>query len=148
VCIDVPFFEWPATEARGGPRRRRTASYCGAPIRCSAIAHFLARQAKEAPISFRDFATRWLRTEVVLPCERNVEGALAPNSVRQRENTLRIYLIPFFGAMDVRRIRLRDVQRFVDERVEAGQPRSPRTLEIVLGTLRGILLHAQAQELV
>ena len=59
-----------------------------------------------------------------------------------------LYILPFFGPMDVRRILVADVQRFVEERVEAGKPRSPRTLEIVLGTLRRILLHAQAQELI
>src|SRR5262245_5591104 len=68
------------------------------------------RRDSDAPILFRDFATRWLRTEVTLPSERELEGALAPNSVRQRETTLRIYLMPFFGAMDVRKIRVADVQ--------------------------------------
>ena len=106
------------------------------------------KPAEDAPIIFRDFATRWLRTEVQLPGERGTDGALAPNSVRQREATLRINLLPFFGPLDVRRIRVADVAAFVEERIEAGQPRSPRTLEIVLGTLRRILLHAQAQELV
>ena len=106
------------------------------------------KPAEDAPVLFQDFATRWLRTEVVLPSERGIEGSLAPNSVRQRGQTLRTYLLPFFGPLDVRKIRVADVQRFYDERIEAGEPRSPRTLEIVLGTLRRILLHAQAQELV
>src|SRR5262245_28683156 len=34
------------------------------------------------------------------PTDRGVEGALAPNSVRQREATMRLYLLPYFGAMD------------------------------------------------
>jgi hypothetical protein len=67
---------------------------------------------------------------VELPTDR---GALAPNSVRQHESTMRLYLLPYLGALDVRRIRVPNVRRFVDERIEAGQPRSPRTLEILIG---------------
>src|SRR5262245_57350585 len=50
------------------------------------------KPSEDAPILFRDFAKRWLRTDVELPTDRGVEGALAPNSVRQREATLRLYL--------------------------------------------------------
>ena len=107
----------------------------------------LGRRAETA-IPFDSFAARWFRTEVLLPIERGLEGALSPNSARSRELGLRAYLVPFFRGTDVRSIRVADVQRFVDHCLETGRPRSPRSVEIILGTLRRVLLAAQAQELV
>ena len=95
-----------------------------------------------------NFAERWLRTEVWLPIERGLDGALSPNSARSRELGIRAYLVPFFRGVDVRTIRVGDVQRFVDSCLESGRPRSPRSVEIILGTLRRVLLAAQAQDLV
>jgi integrase len=68
--------------------------------------------------------------------------------VRQREESVRVYLVPFFSDQDVREIRVADVQRFYDHLVATGRIRSPRSIEIVLGCLRRILLHAQVVELV
>jgi len=65
---------------------------------------------EDDPIPFADFGRRWLRAEVLIPSERGLEGALAQNSVRQREEGLRVYLIPFFGDTDVRKIRVAEAR--------------------------------------
>jgi len=103
---------------------------------------------EEQPVRFDEFAASWFRTEILIPCERGLAGALSPNSVRQREEGVRVYLIPFFGTTDVRRLRVADIQRLYDHLIETGRPRSPRSIEIVLGTLRRVLLAAQAQEII
>jgi len=103
---------------------------------------------EERQIKFEEFANRWLRTEVELPRERGLRGALAPNTIRNRKIFIRNHLCPFFGQLDIREIRAADIQRFYEQCLENGRPRSRATLDTILGTLRQILGHAQMQELV
>jgi integrase len=132
-----------------GETARRTAEKVAEQLRAKLVLGQLdLGEKKVTPYPFDRFAAEWLRLEVQLPSERGIEGALAPSSVRQRAESLRVYLTPFFGDKDVQEIRVADVQRLHDHLVATGRPRSPRSIEIVLGCLRRILLCAQTQEIV
>lgn len=61
---------------------------------------------------------------------------------------LRDHLEPFFGEKDVRDIGVAEVQAFHDRCLDTGKPRSARSIELALATLRLILSYARAQELV
>ena len=60
------------------------------------LGHFDMGHKTETSIPFESVVKRWLHTEVLLPIERGIEGALSPNSARSREPGLRAYLVPFF----------------------------------------------------
>ena len=150
---------WVVVHHRGQRRMRRMGAGDGARRAAEKVAERLraklvlgeldlASPREASAFPFAAFAAEWLRVEVQLPAERGIEGALAPSSVRQREESVRLYLAPFFGTHDVREIRVADVQRLHDHLVTTGRPRSPRSIEIVLGCLRRILVHARARELV
>jgi len=117
---------------------------------------------EEQAVPFKPFAESWLRSEVSLPAELGMERALAPNTVRSRTQSVRLHLAPFFEEIDIRSIRVADIQRLYERCLEkkkraakkpgegegAEKPISRRSIEIILGTLRLILAHAQAQDLV
>ena len=109
---------------------------------------FEREQPVKKPIPFLEFADGWLWREVRLPMERSIAGALAPATARIHEGHVRRYLTPFFGEKDIREIRVAQVQRFHDSCLEKGRPRSSRSIEMILGTLRRILAYAEAQELI
>jgi len=146
---------WVVVHHEGKRRKKRIgpdqklAERVAAEIRAKLVlGQFSLRRESKAAVPFESFAERWLRTEVWLPLERGLDGALSPNSARSRELGIRAYLVPFFRGVDVRAIRVGDVQRFVDYCLESGRPRSPRSVEIILGTLRRVLLAAQTQDLI
>ena len=107
-----------------------------------------AAQAAEKAIPFDRFAGDWLRTEVQLPIDRRIEGALAPATARIHEGHIRRHLVPFFGETDLREIRVAEIQRFYDRCLETGKPRSARSIEMILGTLGRMLAYAEAHELI
>jgi len=98
------------------------------------------------PIPFNRYALDWLRREVELPIERAAGGALAPATAQLHRRHVRRYLVPFFGAKDLRELRVTDVQAFYDRCLETGRPPSERSVEMVLATLRRILARAEAHE--
>ena len=102
---------------------------------------------QEAP-GFRAYAESWLRSEVELPIERAAAGALAPATALLHQRHVRLYLAPFLGDRSLPEIRVADVQALYDRCLETGRPRSERSIEMVLGTLRRILAHAEAHEIV
>jgi integrase len=61
---------------------------------------------------------------------------------------VRVHLTPYFRDRDVRDLKVADVQAFHDHCVDIGKPRSFRSIELALATLRLILSHARAQGLV
>ncbi len=75
-------------------------------------------------------------------------GGLAPKTVQLHEGHVRRRLIPFLGDKDLREIRISTVQDLHDHLLESTPPLSPRTIEMVIGTLGRILSYAEAQELV
>ena len=113
-----------------------------------AIGTFEPEESKPKPILFSEFADNWLLREVKLPIRRSIEGALAPATARIHEGHIRRHLAPFFGETELREIRVAEIQRFYDRCLETGKPRSARSIEMILGTLRRILAYADAQELI
>ena len=99
------------------------------------------------PIPFDEFAKRWLRVRVELPIEREEEESLSLSSARSHEQQIRLYLIPFLGSHDVRKLNVALVDGLWDRFIETGKPRSRRSREIALGTLRRILGSAVAKEI-
>ncbi len=103
---------------------------------------------EDQPIPFDEFARQWLRSQVLLPRERGLAEAVAHNTARSREQSVRVHLVPYFGDQDTRALRVGDVQRFFDHCLETGRPGGQRSIEIVLGVLRLIFAHAQSQDLI
>jgi integrase len=97
---------------------------------------------KPKAIPFEDFAKRWLRAKVQLPIERGLKGAVAPKTARQREQMLRLHLLPHLGTEDIRSIDVAAVDRLWERYLELGRPRSQRSIEIALGVLRLVLADA------
>jgi integrase len=103
----------------------------------------------EIAIPFNRFAQEWLRTQIELPIELDVRGALSPRSRDIHEGNLRRHLVPrFFADRDVREIRAPDVQTFHDHLLSRPRPLGAKSIEHALGTLRRLLGFAELQELV
>jgi integrase len=100
----------------------------------------------EAALPFDVYALEWLRTQVDLPIERKLETALSPATALLHERHVKLYLNPFLGPRDVRGLRVVDIQALYDHLLATGRPRSERSVEMVLATLRRILAYAEARE--
>ncbi len=111
-----------------------------------AVGTFRPDPPEEVALPFDRYATAWLRSEVQLPLIRRVAGALAPATASLHERHVRLYLAPFLGALDIRGIRVAQVQALYDRCLETGRPPSERSIDMVLGTLRRILAYAEARE--
>jgi hypothetical protein len=98
------------------------------------------------PLPFDLYATEWLRREVTTPAERHVEGALSLATAALHKRHVNRYLAPFFGSRDIRSLGVAEVQDLFDHCIVSGRPPSMRSVEMVLGTLRRILAHAEARE--
>src|SRR5262245_53720182 len=113
-----------------------------------ALGTFAAERPARAPLPFDAYAGDWLDREVHLPMRRGLSGSLAPATATLHERHVRRYLAPFYGNLDLREIRVADVQRFFDHCIETGRPPSERSIEMVVATLRRIFANAEANELV
>ncbi len=109
-----------------------------------ALGEYEARKPEREAIPFGRFARDWVRREIEIPLDRGMEGQLAAGTARSYSMHVRVHLIPYFCQRDLRSIKVPEVQSFVDHCVETGRPRSKRTIELVLATLRLILSHARA----
>ena len=112
------------------------------------LGQFDMRAKAEAAIPFNRFAEGWLRTQVELPIERGMQGALSPRSRDIHEGNLRRHLVPFFAARDVVSIRASDIQALHDHLLTRIRPLGAKSIEHVLGTLRRLLGFAELQEIV
>jgi len=101
-----------------------------------------------APVPFDGFAKEWVRREVQMPIERELARHLAPETARSYDQHVRVHLSPFFGERDVRTIDVQAVQGFVDRCADRGSPKSGKTIDRILQTLRLILAKARAQRIV
>ena len=103
---------------------------------------------KGKSVPFDEFANQWLQTKVLLPIQRAEVGHLSRKSVRSYEQQVRLHLIPFLGSRDVRQFSVGLIESLWDHYIKTGRPPSKRSREIALGTLRQILGHAVARELI
>ena len=95
------------------------------------LGEFEIDEPEDQPIPFDLFAGQWLRGQVLLPRQRRLAGAVAYNTARSREQSVRVHLVPFFGDQDIRALRIGDVQRFFDHCLETGRPGGQRSIEIL-----------------
>ena len=127
---------WVVTHYAGKRRRKRVGSEKGDKRQAEEIAKkinaalalgiFEPEKEGPEPIPFDRYAVDWLLREVELPIERNVGGALAPATAQLHRRHVHRYLVPFFGAKDLRELRVTDVQAFYDRCLESGRPPSER----------------------
>src|SRR5262245_66166316 len=92
----------------------------------------------EKSLPFDAYAARWLESEVKLPIERRARGALSQATALLHERHIRLYLAPFFADRDVRSLRVPDVQAFYDRCLETRKPKSQRSVEMALATMRRV----------
>ena len=102
---------------------------------------------KPKPVPFDEFARRWLRTKVQLPIARGLKGAVAPKTAQQRDQAVRLHLVPHLGAKNVRNFDIETVDWLWEHYLELGKPRSQRSMEIALGVFRLILADAVRKKL-
>ncbi len=100
------------------------------------------------PVPFDSFAEAWLRSEVLLPTEREVGDHLAPGTASSYATHIRLHLVPYLGTQDVRTMNAQSVQAVYDGFIEKGRPRSRRTIDMVITTLGVVLSHARATGIV
>ena len=139
------------TKRRFGPTKadRRRAERAAEEVNHRlALGQYEPLRREPEPIPFDSFAEAWLRTEVLLPTERQAGDHLAPGTARSYASHVRVHLVPHFAAANLRRIDTEQVQAFYDRCIEAGRPRSPRTIEMVITTLGVMLAHAKASGIV
>ena len=139
------------TKRRFGPTRadKRRAEKAAEEInhRLALGLHEVPRDQPEA-IPFDAFARAWLRSEVLLPTERQSGGHLAPGTAESYASHVRVHLVPHFRDGDIRSIDAQAVQAFYRRCVESGTPPSPRTIDMVILTLGQVLGHARSSRLV
>jgi len=102
---------------------------------------------------FSKFADDWFRFEVALPVDRGESDALSPRSRDIHEGNIRRYLKPFFGDQDVREIGPERVAEFRRQLMTPGatirgKPLGSESIDDILGTLRRMLTHAEAEHIV
>ncbi len=91
---------------------------------------------------------RWMRTEILLPLERRMNGAVAPKTAKIHRNHIEKRIIPFLGTHEVGSLRIADVQTFYERCIEPDLKLSTRTVDMTIGTLGRMLAYAEAQEIV
>jgi len=158
VGVKVRFFRgtwWVVVHHQGKRRQKRIgpdrklAERVAKEIRAKLLmGQFDTVRETETTVPFNHFAQEWLRTQIELPIERDVRGALSPRSRDIHEGNLRRHLVPFFADRDVRKIRAPDVQALHDHLLGRTRPLGAKSIEHVLGTLRRLLGFAELQELV
>ena len=101
---------------------------------------------EEQPLA--SFLRDWLAKEVDLPIQRSHPPALAPSTAKIHRHSVENYLVPFFKDRLLSELRPKDIQAFFDWCIERGNPRSPRSVDMLIATLRRALGNAEALELI
>jgi integrase len=115
--------------------RRRLADLCAASTRGELPRHL--------GIPFTTYATQWVEDQEAL-CRA---GALKPSTYRDREVTVRVHLIPFFGTLPLDEITKADCRSLQLAKVREGRL-SPSTINGRLRVLYAILNQAVDDELI
>jgi integrase len=95
--------------------------------------------ADSTDLTFEQYAQRWLK--------QHAEVELKPSTVDSYSQLLRLYVLPFFGPMQVTAIRRDQVKDFLGEWSAKGEL-SRNTLRLMLCTLRVILNHAVEDKII
>jgi len=158
VGVKVRFFRgawWVVVHHQGKRRQKRVgpdkklAERVAKEIRAKLLlGQFEVRREVQTPIPFKGFAQDWLRTQVEIPIERKIQGALSRRSGEIHEGNLRRHLVPFFADRDIREIRAADVQALYDHLLTRDRALGAKSIEHLMGTLRRLLGYAELQDLV
>jgi len=108
----------------------------------------LKGDAPKTQLTLAELTSRWLRTEIILPLRRGLEGAVAPKTAQIHENHINKRIKPFLGTHEVSSLRIADIQVFYERCIEPDLKLSARTVEMTIGTLGRILSYGEAQEIV
>jgi integrase len=84
-------------------------------------------------ITFAEFAKKWMSDYAI--------GAVKASTYESYDSVLRIHLIPFFGPMELAKITLDDVQRYVATKQREGLVK-PKTINNTLVPLKEMFTHA------
>jgi len=109
-------------------------------------------------MTLREVAARWLTTEIDLPRERALDGAVAPQTAIIHRTNLSKRILLLLGDREIGSLGVGDVQALYEHCLERQvvvskkppktRPLSARTIEMTIGTLGRVLAHAEAHELV
>jgi integrase len=84
-------------------------------------------------ITFAGFAKQWL--------QECAQGAVKASTYESYDSVLRMHLLPFFGPMDLTKITLEDVQRYVAAKQQEKRLK-PRTINNTVVPLKEMFTHA------
>jgi integrase len=84
-------------------------------------------------ITFAEFARKWMGDYA--------QGAVKASTYEAYDSVLRIHLLPFFGTMELAKIALEDVQRYVATKQQEGRVK-PKTINNTLVPLKEMFTHA------
>lgn len=93
---------------------------------------------KKKPVGFKEFAADWFRTYV----KNNNKFS----EVQNKEMTLRVHLLPFFGKQPLEKIKSLDIERYKAEKLDEGL--SPKSINNHLTILRKSLQCAMEWEMI
>ena len=113
-----------------------------------ALGAFRPSDSRECTLTVEQLAARWLRTEILLPLDRGLNGAVAPKTAQIHQNHIKKRIVPFLGTREASSLRIADVQTFYERCIEPDLKLSARTVEMTIGTLGRMLAYAEAQEIV
>ena len=93
--------------------------------------------------TFRDIADRWFQTEIQLPIERSLDGAVSPKTATLHRTHLDKRILPTLGDGKITELGVSEVQALYEaclaQMVSRGSggstPLSARTIEMTMGTL-------------
>jgi integrase len=84
-------------------------------------------------ITFAEFAKKWMSDYA--------KGTVKASTYESYDSVLRIHLLPFFGTIELSRITLEDVQRYVSTKQREGRVQ-PKTINNTLVPLKEMFTHA------
>jgi integrase len=84
-------------------------------------------------ITFTKFAQKWM--------DDYAKGTVKPSTYESYDSVLRMHLLPFFGPMELAKITLEDVQRYVATKQREGRVK-PKTINNTLVPLKEMFTHA------
>jgi integrase len=89
------------------------------------------RQMKK--ITFDEFARKWM--------QEYAQGSVKASTYESYDSVLRMHLLPFFGPMELAKITLEDVQRYVTTKQREGRVK-PKTINNTLVPFKEMFTHA------
>jgi len=97
----------------------------------------LTRPAGDADITVSEYASRWIGTSV---------SSLKPRTIESYEQCLRLYILPRFGGVKIRKLHRGLIKEFLADKLSSGL--APNTVRIIHATFRAMLSEALEDEII